>query len=216
VDASEGERCCFDGCAEGWARRARKRRTVSSVTRTLLEALEEAGVGGRSVLDLGCGVGDLAIEALRRGASRAWGYDLSGAAITEARRLADERGVGDRATFEVGDGAKVDLPRADVVVLNRVFCCYADLRGLLDRSLAAAGTVYAFTIPRSTGTAGTLARLQTRTANAWRRLRVAKFGTFRVYVHDIGEIDARVRDEGFSPLRREHRALAWDLAVYAR
>ena len=29
--------------------------------------------------------------------------------------------IDDRTTFEVGDGAKVDLPHADVVVLNRVF-----------------------------------------------------------------------------------------------
>jgi magnesium-protoporphyrin O-methyltransferase len=210
------ERCCFDDWTDHWSRRVRKGKLAAPVSDRLLEAVEEAGLAGRSVLDLGCGIGDLSIEALRRGAARAWGYDLSPRSVSAARALARERGVGDRAAFEVGDGALVELPAADVVVLNRVFCCYPDVRGLLERSLAAAGSVYAFTIPRSTGLAGRIARIHTAIGNAWYRLRSAKFGGFRVFVHDIGAIDERVRAAGFAPLRREHRRLAWDLAVYSR
>jgi magnesium-protoporphyrin O-methyltransferase len=168
------------------------------------------------VLDLGCGAGGLAVEAVRHGAARASGYDLSPTAIEEARRLARDRGVADRVRFEVGDGARVDLPVADVVVLNRVFCCYPDAAALVERSLGAARSVYAFTIPRSSGPVGALVRAQTRVANACRRLRSRKFGGFRVFVHDLGPIDAAVRAAGFAPLRREHRGLVWDLAVYAR
>ena len=213
VDA--GEPCCFDDWVDHFARRARKK-PVSGVAKPLLEALEEAGISGRTVLELGCGVGDLAIEAVRRGASGARGFDLSARAVAEARRLAADRGVGERTAFEVGDGAKAELPTADVVVLNRVFCCYPDVGALLERSIAAAESVYAFTIPRSTGLAGRVARLQTRFANAWYRMRSSKFGGFQVFVHDIGPMDARVRAAGFVPVRREHRRLAWDLAVYSR
>ena len=213
---ADPERCCFDDWVDRWATRSRKKRTVAGVTAPLLAALREAGLKDRTVLDLGCGIGDLSIETVQAGASSARGYDLSAKAVEAARRLAEERGVGDRATFEVGDGAKADLPNADVVVLNRVFCCYPDVENLLERSLAAAGSVYAFTIPRSTGLAGWISRAQTAIANRWYRLRSSKFAGFRVYIHDIGRIDARVRAEGFEPLRREHRRFAWDLAVYAR
>jgi magnesium-protoporphyrin O-methyltransferase len=216
VDEHDDGPCCFDDWVDHWVGRAARRRTVAGVTAPLLEALEEAGVRDRTLLDLGCGIGDLAIEGVRRGASRAWGFDLSGKAIAQARRLAHERGVADRTTFQVGDGAREELPAADVVVLNRVFCCYPDARSLLERSLAAAGSVYAFTIPRSTGLAGRIARMQIRFENAWYRLRRAKFRGFRVFVHDIGPIDERVRAEGFRPVRREHRRFAWDLAVYTR
>jgi len=213
---ADPERCCFDDWVDHWAARSRKKRTVAGVTATLLAALSEAGLDDRTVLDLGCGIGDLSIEAVRAGAASARGYDLSPKAVEAARALAEARGVGDLATFEIGDGARADLPSADVVVLNRVFCCYPDVENLLARSLAAAGSVYAFTIPRSTGLAGRIARVQTRLANRWYRMRSSKFGGFRVYVHDIGRIDARVRAEGFEPLRREHRRVAWDLAIYAR
>src|SRR3990170_2032141 len=53
------------------------------------------------------------------------------------------RGVGDRTSFEVGDGAAVELPTSDIVVLNRVVCCYPDIDALLTNTLAAAGSVYA-------------------------------------------------------------------------
>lgn len=212
----EREHCCFDDWVDHWSDEARRRPTAAKVTVPLLEALEEAGLRDRSVLDLGCGIGDLAIEAVGRGAAIARGYDLSEKAIDEARRLAGERGVGDRTTFDVGDAARLELLPADVVVLNRVFCCYADVHGLLERSLAAAGSVYGFTIPRSTGLAGAFGRVQAAIENAWYRLRRRKYGDFRVYIHDVDRIDARVRAEGFRPVRRETRRLVWDLAVYAR
>src|SRR5581483_4319164 len=86
-------------------------------------------------------------------------------------RMAERRGVSDRTTFRVGDGARAELPPADVVVLNRVFCCYPDIDALLENSLAAARSVYAFTTPPSTGFAGALARLLTRLSNVVYRLR---------------------------------------------
>jgi magnesium-protoporphyrin O-methyltransferase len=208
--------CCFDGWVDRWVRKARKGATAAGLTGSLLGALEDAGIRDRTVLDLGCGIGDLAIEAVRRGAVSAHGFDLSPKAIREARRLAADRGVGDRTAFDVGDASRVDLPAADAVVLNRVFCCYPDVDGLLDRSLEAAGSVYAFTMPRSAGLLGTVERLQTRIGNWWMRLRPKAYGGFQVFIHDVDAVDARVRAAGFRPIRREHRRVVWELAVYAR
>jgi SAM-dependent methyltransferase len=212
----EPEGCCFDDWVDHWSKRARKRRTVAGVTASLLAALEEAGVRDRSVLDVGCGIGDLAIETVRHGAARSFGFDLSPKAVGEARRLAAARGVADRATFEIGDGSKVPLPGADVVVLNRVFCCYPDIDRLLEKSLAAAGAVYAFTTPPSAGFVGAMIRFQARMANIWYRLRDAKFHGFRVFIHDVERIDARVQAAGFVPIRSERRRLIWHLGVYVR
>jgi magnesium-protoporphyrin O-methyltransferase len=213
---AEPERCCFDEWVDRWEKQAEKRDTVAGVTRPLLEALEEAGLAGRTVLDVGCGIGDLALATLARGAARADGIDLSERAIDEARRLAAERGLAGRARFEVGDGAKAELPEADVVVLNRVVCCYPDADGLLERSLASARYVYAFTAPVSRGPAGLLNRVQTWFSNLTYAARKKRYGGFRVFVHDVDRMDERVRAAGFHPVRREHRRILWDLAVYAR
>jgi len=212
----EPERCCFDDWVDDWDRKAKKKETVAGVTASLLAALVEAGLAERTVLDVGCGIGDLALATLARGATRADGFDLSEKAIEQARQLARARGLTERASFDVGDGATVDLPAADVVVLNRVVCCYPDAEGLLERSLAAAGSVYAFTAPVSTGPVGLFNRAQVRLNNLAYRIRKKKYEGFRTFVHDVDRIDERVRSAGFHPVRRERRRVVWDLAVYAR
>jgi len=116
----------------------------------------------------------------------------------------------------VGDGAEINLPKADVVVLNRVFCCYRDADGLLENSISAAGSVYAFTTPPSKGLGGAYVKMQSRFWNVWYRLRDRKFQGFRVFIHDVDRIDARVQAAGFRPIRRERRRFVWHLAVYAR
>jgi SAM-dependent methyltransferase len=213
---SEPERCCFDDWAVGNAKRARRKEISAGVTRDLVEALGPSRLEGRTVLDLGCGTGDLALAALARGATRATGVDLGAGAIEEARALARERLVEDRSTFQVGDAAKVPLDRHDVVMLNRVLCCYPEVDALLDNSLSAASHVYAFTAPPSAGLAGTFARAETRLANTWFRIRDKKFRGFRVHVHDLEAVDRRIREAGFHRIVAGRRRLVWHLAIYER
>jgi 2-polyprenyl-3-methyl-5-hydroxy-6-metoxy-1,4-benzoquinol methylase len=213
---SDDERCCFDDWVDDWKRQLERKEVARPVTAAILDALDDAGFRGRSFLDLGCGVGDLSVAAVRRGAANAHGFDLSRRAIDGARGLARTRGVEDRTTFDVGDAAVAPLPETDVVALNRVFCCYPGLDALLERSLAATRTVYAFTIPRSRGPAALFARIGVAISNAWYALRARKYQGFRVFMHDVDAIDARVREAGFRRLVRRPIRLTWELAVYER
>jgi 2-polyprenyl-3-methyl-5-hydroxy-6-metoxy-1,4-benzoquinol methylase len=206
--------CCFDGWAHREARRARRRR-IHGVSSELADLLEAAGLSGKSLLDIGCGTGGLAIESVARGARAASGIDLSKAMIEEARRLSEEAGMAEPTTFEVGDGATVPLPPHDVVVLNKVFCCYPNVDALLANSLAAARSVYAFAIPSSHGMRGIFARIMIGLENTLFRLRPSTFHGFRAYVHDVGTIEARVEAAGFGRLVARRR-LTWDVAVYTR
>ncbi|HKN79896.1 MAG TPA: methyltransferase domain-containing protein [Actinomycetota bacterium] len=212
----EPERCCFDDWVDHWTAEATKKPTAAKVTGSLLDAITEAGVAERTVLDVGCGIGDLAIEVVARGAASGTGYDLSPKAIDEARRLAASRGVGDRMRFEVGDGAKLDLPAADIVVINRVVCCYPDTEKLLDHTLGAARSVFAITAPVSKGPTGWWNRLWSTLENVGYRLRPSKYGGFRTFIHDLDRIDERIRAAGFRRVRHERRRVVWDLAVYTR
>jgi len=211
----ERQRCCFDDWAGHDARRAR-RRGVTGVSAALAEALTREGLQGRTVLDVGCGVGALAMETLARGATRASGVDLSEGSIEEARTLAEERGLSERTAFEDGDGSRSPLRQHDVVVLDKVLCCFPDVDRLLDNSLAAAGSVYAMSVPASTGVRGWLNRRAFVLANLWFRLRASKFGGYRAFVHDVGPIDERVRRAGFRLAEEGSRRLIWHFAVYVR
>ena len=216
MDEPEPERCCFDDWVDHWTTQATKKPTAAKVTASLLDAITEAGVTDRTVLDVGCGIGDLAIEVVARGAASGTGYDLSPKAIDEARKLATSRGVGDRMRFEVGDGAKLELPAADIVVINRVVCCYPDTQNLLEHTLGAARSVFAITAPVSNGATGSFNRLWSRLSNVGYGLRPKKYGGFRTFIHDLDRIDGRIRAAGFRRVRHEQRRVVWDLAVYTR
>jgi SAM-dependent methyltransferase len=213
-DATEG--CCFDEWAVNSAARARRNGFGAPITERFLRALDRQGLTGRTMLDVGCGSGDLALGALAHGAERATGVDLSPGGIEEARRLADERGLGDRAAFAVGDGAQVPLEGHDVVTLNRVLCCYPRTEQLLDNTLGAAGTMFAYTAPVDRGLLGRFNRINVAISNRWFRLRRAKFRGFQAFVHDLDAVDRRVADAGFRPVHRSRERVIWQLAVFTR
>src|SRR5205085_7422409 len=133
---------CFDRCARVRSRRGRPAK-VRGVSKALLRLLERAGLAGATVLELGCGLGALSRETVARGASRADGIDVSPASISEATRLAAEAGFSDRTSFAVGDGATAQLEPHDVVVLDKVLCCYPHLEAFLSNSVAASRQTYA-------------------------------------------------------------------------
>jgi SAM-dependent methyltransferase len=207
--------CCFDEWASHNAKRARKKGTAAPITRLLLAVLDGEGLKDRTVLDVGCGTGDLALAALARGAASADGIDLGPGAIADARSLAEERGLADRATFSVGNGAVDPLARHDVVALNRVLCCYPSVDQLLANSLGAAGDVYAYTAPIHTGLVGMFNRISIGVGNAWYRLRDQKFQGFRAFVHDLDAVDRAIAAAGFRKAHGAHRRV-WQLAVFTR
>jgi protein-L-isoaspartate O-methyltransferase len=212
----EPESCCFDEWAANNAARARKRGVGAPITGRMLRALEQQGLEGRTVLDVGCGTGDLALATLARGAERVTGVDLGPGAIEQARALAEERGLAARTSFSVGDGAAVPLGPHDVVALNRVVCCYPSVDRLLENSLGAAGSVYAYTAPVHTGPVGVFNRISVRISNVWYQLRSKKFRGFRVFVHDLDAVDRRISGAGFRRVHVSQERVVWRLAVFAR
>lgn len=182
------------------------------MTSRLAAELERTGLQGRSVLEVGSGRGGLLVTLLRRGASRATGIDLSPEAVAAAERLADAAGVGDQCAVRVGDGAEGGLPEHDVVVLDRVICCYPDAAKLLRNTFPAARSTYAFVVPASRRLRGLMARVALGVENATRAIRR---DPFRAFVHDVDVLDRMLSDAGFA-LRTHSRRRLWELRVYSR
>lgn len=196
--------CCRGDMAPGAA--------LMPMTARLAEGLERSGLAGRSVLEVGCGRGGLLVELLRHGADRATGIDLSPEAVAAATRLADAAGVGDRFTVQCGNGAEGGLTEHDVVVLDRVICCYPDVRTLLANTVPSARRTYAFVVPTSRGVRGGAARLALGFENA---VRVVRRDPFRTFVHDVDQVDRTLSDAGFT-LHTHSRRLLWELRIYRR
>ena len=126
-----------------------ERRGLGRAERRLVSLLEQHGLEGASVLEIGGGVGELQVELLKRGASRAVNLELASGYETEAQRLLERNGLGDRVERRLIDLAERPdaVAPADVVVLHRVVCCYPDHAKLLSTAAAHARRVLVFSHP---------------------------------------------------------------------
>jgi 2-polyprenyl-3-methyl-5-hydroxy-6-metoxy-1,4-benzoquinol methylase len=198
-----------EACCGSSPRRPTKGR-LHGVSRILLGMLDETGMTGRSVLDAGCGQGALSIALGQRGATAVTGIDLSSRSVAAAKRAAEQ--VGASARFMVANAATDSIEPHDVVVLNKVVCCYFDAGALLDNTVPAARSMVAVSLPHSRGPRGALARLLVGVENAWRRLRG---DPFRAFVHDEATITRTLHRHGFSQtMQRTH--WSWHIATFER
>jgi putative methylase len=112
--------------------------TPAEAAADLLIALDHRfGLSGRSVLDLGCGTGRLAIGAALLGAKPVTGVEVDARLVPVARAAARESGVS--VSVHIAEVTDWDRP-ADVVVMNAPFGAqrrHAD-RPFWDRAFALA------------------------------------------------------------------------------
>jgi magnesium-protoporphyrin O-methyltransferase len=126
-----------------------RKRGLDRTARRMVEFLEQRGVEGATVLEIGGGVGEIQIELLKRGAARSVNLELSPAYDEEAKQLLREASLEDRAERRLHDiAAEPDgVEAADIVVLHRVVCCYPDYERLLGAAAQRARRVLVFSYP---------------------------------------------------------------------
>ena len=162
------------------------------------------------MLDVGAGVGAVHLSLLESGAAAAVDVDASSAYVGAARDEAARRGVSDRVRHEVGDFVALapSVGEADLVVLDRVVCCYGDMAALVSLSAERARRRYGLVYPRDAA----WIRFGFRVANAVSRLFQSET---RIYVHRTADVDGLVRAAGLSPAARRTNVF-WQMVVYER
>ena len=206
----EGYRRLFhERGAEAQARRYR-RRGLDAVSRTIVELVKQRGVAGRSVLEVGGGVGAIQVELLKAGAAAATSVELTPTYERSAAELLDELGLTGRVDRRLMDfaaeGAQVE--RADVVVLNRVLCCYHDMPGLAGEAADHAGELLVLSFPRR--------RLWTRCAVA-----AANFGLwvtrrrFHLFLHPPSRIREVAESRGLRTVY-DRPGMLWEVLALER
>lgn len=198
--------CCGDGIpaceAEFGERAARddlrryRRKGPPATTVALIDDLGQGlALDGRTVIDIGAGVGAVHLELLRRGALRAVDIDGSSAYLAAAQGEARRLGLDDRVDHRLGDASALaaTIAPADLVALDRVICCFGDLAGLLGGATAMATLRVGLVYPRDAW----WMRLAARLANGVYALRSSGY---RVRVHRVASVAALLHQAGFAPL----------------
>lgn len=171
----------------------------TAVERRLIGFAVDHGLDGATVLEVGGGVGELQLELLAHGAERTVNLELSHHYEREAARLIEAAGVGGRVARTVGVDVAVHpdrVPHADLVLVNRVVCCYPEARRLLAAAASRADHAIAFTHPPRNWTTRLIAALENLMYRATGR-------SYRAYIHDPESLCDAVRDQGFEIEVRE-------------
>lgn len=191
------------------ARRYR-RSGLDRTSRRVVELLKSQGVEGRTILEVGGGIGGIQIELLKAGASHAVSVELTPTYEAVALDLLQKAGVADRAERRVMDFATADgqVFPADFVILNRVLCCYPDMPRLAQAAAEHTERLLVMTFPRRSW---------------WMRagLGIANFilwatrREFHIFLHRPAEIIATSERHGLAGFV-DQPGLLWTLAALRR
>ncbi len=179
-------------------------------TQILLDALKDEGVQGMSLLDIGGGVGVVQHELLKAGVKAAISVEASNSYAGAAHEEAERQSHTKRIKHEFGNFVDLAerIPKADIVTLDRVVCCYKDMRALVGLSAAHASKLYGVVYPRDHWFAKTRVAIE----NFFHRI---KGKQYRAYVHSAKAVDALIRGAGLKR-RSYHQTLLWQVIVYGR
>lgn len=206
--------CCYDDAfdtkhAEDRLRQYR-RDGPGRASVALADALARGGIDGRTVLDIGAGVGAVHNLLLERGAASAIDVDASRPYLDAARSEAERRGIAARVRFEHGDFVALApaIEPADLVALDRVVCCYRDVDALVRLAAERTRRRLGIVVPPE----GRLAAFVVSAANLWELVRRS---AFRMYVHPHDRIVAAARAGGLQPAGTTSVGM-WRLLVFER
>ncbi len=208
--SAKGYRRVFsERSAQAEAKRYR-RSGLDATSLRIVDYLKTQGVEGMSVLEVGGGIGAIQIELLKAGAARAVSVELTPTYEEVAATLLEENGLTSRVERKVMDFAATaaEVDAADIVVLNRVICCYPDMPKLTGAAAAHARRFLVLSFPkRSWWTAAGLGLFNGMLALTRRE--------FHIFLHPPRQIVATSEREGMREVHNKAGFL-WVVAALRR
>jgi magnesium-protoporphyrin O-methyltransferase len=187
-----------------------RRHGLDATARRIVDLLKERGVQGLTLLEIGGGIGAIQIELLKAGAARAVSVELTPTYEVAAVELLREAGLEDRVQRRVMDfvDAGEQVAAADIVVMNRVVCCYPDLPRLEGAAAEHALGTLVLSFPKERWWTSVLVWM----ANAGLALTRRQF---RLFLHPVEQIWATAESHGLE--RSVSRpGVLWEIAAMQR
>lgn len=195
--------------ARGDAKRYR-RKGLDATSRRIVDFVTGQGIENRTVLEVGGGIGAIQIELLKAGAARATSIELTPTYEEVAAGLVKEAGFAgriDRLVMDFAD-ATGELEAADVVIMNRVICCYPDMPRLAGAAADRTRELLVMSYPRETW----WTRIALQLGNSAMRLTRREFW---VFLHPPKGIIATSEAHGLRTVLNQTRSF-WTVAALRR
>jgi hypothetical protein len=187
-----------------------RRQGPDATSRRIVELLKEQGVEGLTLLEIGGGIGAIQIELLKAGLASAVSVELTPTYEASAAELLREAGFADRVERRVMDfvDASREIAAADIVVMNRVICCYPDLPRLAGAAADRARRILVMSFPKE--------RWWTRVMMWMANVGMAiSRREFRIFLHPMAKIIATGEQHGLKQTF-DRPGLFWHIAGMRR
>jgi len=199
----------FSFFAKSYRRRFSKRGFEHS-QQQLFDGILKTNHKNKTLLEIGCGVGHFHQTLLKQGAKFATGIELASKMLDEARDGAKQRDLTTKTNYIEGDFISLtnDIEIADIVIMDKVVCCYPDVDLLIHRSLNKCHSTYALTYPRKTW----YTRLGVQILATLMKL---SGSDFRPYVHDPTQIENWIIQQGYKKISQSQTVI-WLTQIYEK
>ncbi|MDX2361258.1 MAG: hypothetical protein QNK23_10655 [Crocinitomicaceae bacterium] len=209
------QHCCgaesvFDAKSAGKDLKSYKRKGPNKTTAVLLQELYKEDLTGKTLLDIGGGIGVIQHELFKKGIAASTDIDASSAYQNRAKDLGEKNGTLEKMQFLHGDFVdlidKVD--GHDIVTLEKVACCYPDVERLILSSTAKANYTYVLVYPRE----NFLSRMLIKITHVYFWL---KKNPFRTFVHSEAMMQKLIEEQGFELKHKSNKGI-WRIVVYQK
>jgi len=194
-----------------WAERKRYRKKgLDPLSKKVAETVKDGGVEGRTLLEVGGGLGAIQVELLKAGLERSVNVELTATYEGAAAKLLEDERLTEKVQREILDFATRGdtVEPADVVVLNRVLCCYPEMPRLATAAADHARRTLVLTFPNG--------RWYIRAGLAAANLLFKVFRVqFHIFSHPPELIRQTVEGRGFTT-RLDRSSIVWRLVVFDR
>jgi 2-polyprenyl-3-methyl-5-hydroxy-6-metoxy-1,4-benzoquinol methylase len=190
--------------------RSYRRNGLDGTSRQIVQLLKEHGVEGLTLLEVGGGIGAIQIELLKAGLTRAVSVELTPTYEEIAAELLREAGFEDRVERKVMDfaNAGAEIEAADIVVMNRVICCYPDLPRLAGAAADHARGLLVMSFPKERWWTRVLVSMANVGMGIARR-------EFRIFVHPLAQIVGTGERHGLK-LSIDRPGVFWQISAMKR
>lgn len=179
-------------------------------TKLLINALSENDIKNKTLLDIGGGLGLISFELFKKDLKYSILVDLSSSYLSHSKTEAQRLNLSDKIQTMEGDYVELSatIEPVDIVVLDKVICCYPDLEPLLLSSLTKSKYLYGLVYPHKSFYSTTLSRIM--------NLFLQLFGkSFRIYIHLDDEVEKIIKQNGFKKTFTG-RWFVWNVCLYEK
>lgn len=182
----------------------------SRVTTRIIQQLESHDVTGKTMIDVGGGIGALQWWFLENGGAHTIDIDASTGYLSQAEKHAIDNGWQEKAQFHAGDCTDVydQIDKADCITLDKVICCYPNYKEILEATCDKSTGYVSLSYPMD----GVISQAAARLGGLYFML---KHNPYRPFVHSVKEIRQIFLTKGYN--RVAHNiAFPWHVETYAR